>query len=109
MIKKDIQTELNKLKQKEYINKDLVAKFENRLNEDIPLLRDEHSPNHFCVFFIPYHKKTNSVFIGHHVKANLWIPPGGHVDTNETLTGTAIREIYEELQYKANPRELDLI
>ncbi len=107
-MKTSIEKVLNILKQKDYTDKNLIAKFENRLKLDIPLLRQENSTDHFCVFFIPIHKESNSIFMGHHIKANLWIPPGGHIDANETPIITVIREVSEELQYFAKPEDLEL-
>lgn len=37
------------------------------------------------------------VLLVHHRKAGLWLPPGGHVDPDETPLQTAQREITEEL------------
>lgn len=36
------------------------------------------------------------VLLGHHMKVNKWVPPGGHVDPGETPCETAVREAKEE-------------
>lgn len=59
--------------------------------------RDENPASHFCVYFLPYNKKTGEVFIVHHKKSGLWIAPGGHVGKGENLHATVNREIFEEL------------
>ncbi|MDA1337982.1 MAG: NUDIX hydrolase [bacterium] len=107
-MKNAIQTELNKLKKKDYINLELINNFEKRLNGNDLIIRDEGISDHFCAFFVPIHTKSSSIFMGHHIKANLWIPPGGHIDANETPLETAVREIKEELQYTAKPTDLEL-
>jgi 8-oxo-dGTP diphosphatase len=38
-----------------------------------------------------------SVLLVDHVKAGLWLPPGGHVDPDEHPTATARRQLLEEL------------
>ena len=62
--------------------------------------RDENLASHFCVYFLPYNKKTRKVFIVHHKKSGLWIGPGGHIDKGEDLHTTLNREIFEELGVK---------
>ncbi|GAB4228978.1 MAG: hypothetical protein Tsb0021_06660 [Chlamydiales bacterium] len=37
-----------------------------------------------------------NVLLIHHPKYHVWIPPGGHVEPNETPVETAVREAYEE-------------
>ena len=61
--------------------------------------RDEGNPHHYCVFFLPIHRSSSSIYLGHHKKANDWIPPGGHIDQGESPTDTAIREMKEELNH----------
>ncbi|NYZ79654.1 NUDIX domain-containing protein [Candidatus Micrarchaeota archaeon] len=39
----------------------------------------------------------NKVLLIHHRKLDRWIPPGGHIDPNETPDGALRREIKEEL------------
>ncbi len=107
-MKNTIQTELDKLKKKDYIDLELINNFEKRLNENNLLLRDEDISDHFCAFFVPIHPKSSSIFMGHHIKTNLWIPPAGHIDANETPLETAIREVKEELQYNAKLDDLEL-
>lgn len=62
-----------------------------------PLLRDkggEPSPHlvaYCCV------TQGDQILLVHHRKADLWLPPGGHVDPGETPVHSARREIREEL------------
>ncbi|MBU3904949.1 MAG: NUDIX domain-containing protein [Nanoarchaeota archaeon] len=39
----------------------------------------------------------NKVLLIHHKKLNMWLPPGGHIDKDETPDDAVIREIKEEL------------
>lgn len=70
--------------------------------------RSEGQPHHFCSFIVPIHRESQSVFIGHHKKANDWIPPGGHIEPNEDPIETVIRESEEELQYKPDRDQIQL-
>lgn len=62
-----------------------------------PLLREQggtpspHLVSYCCVI------DGNHILLGHHRKAGLWLPPGGHVDPGETPIQAAQREISEEL------------
>ena len=40
---------------------------------------------------------NNKVLLIHHKKLDIWIPPGGHIDENETPDEALEREIMEEL------------
>ncbi len=41
-------------------------------------------------------EKTKQVLLIHHKKLDKWLPPGGHIDPNETPPEAAIREAKEE-------------
>jgi 8-oxo-dGTP diphosphatase len=64
---------------------------------------------HLVCYFPLIDFEKESVFLGFHAKAQLWIPPGGHIDEGETPVETVIRECGEELQIPARfiePRPL---
>ncbi|MCX6791100.1 MAG: NUDIX domain-containing protein [Candidatus Gribaldobacteria bacterium] len=87
---------------KRVIKRDITesdAVFEDFLNrlEEGNLTRDENTLTHFGVFFLPFNKKENKVFLVHHKKSGLWIAPGGHIDKDERLLEALNREIQEEL------------
>lgn len=42
---------------------------------------------------------NDKVLLLFHRKLRKWLPPGGHVDTNETPTDAGIREVFEETGY----------
>ena len=53
---------------------------------------------HYCSFFLPYDESEGKIYLGHHIKANDWIPPGGHIEVGETPKDAAVREMMEELK-----------
>ncbi len=59
--------------------------------------KGERAQAHYCAFFLPYDKHSGTIYLGHHKKADDWIPPGGHIEPGETPSMTAIREMREEL------------
>jgi 8-oxo-dGTP pyrophosphatase MutT (NUDIX family) len=61
------------------------------------LTKGEGNPHHVNAFFLPYDKKSGKIFLGHHIKANDWIPPGGHIEPGESPEEACIREMQEEL------------
>lgn len=71
-------------------------------------LQSKNPRDHFCVFFLPYHKQSNSIFLVHHKKAVDWIPPGGHIEEGEYPELTVFREMQEELSYCITPHEIEL-
>lgn len=68
-----------------------------RLAGDYKLTRDEGEPKHFCCYFFPYDLQAKKVFIVHHKKAQLWLAPGGHMDSKERPIEALNREVREEL------------
>lgn len=53
---------------------------------------------HLCVYFAPFDEARRSVLLVDHVKAGLWLFPGGHVDDGEDPRTTVVREASEELE-----------
>jgi len=70
-----------------------------RLGNGLPT-RDENARSHFCAYFLPFNMESRRVFVVHHKKSGLWLSPGGHIDSGETLLQAVNREIGEELGVK---------
>lgn len=54
-------------------------------------------PKHLVSYFTLFDPKQNSLLLVDHKKAQLWLPPGGHVEPGEHPMDTAHRELEEEL------------
>lgn len=87
---------LNEIQELPFDSEEIRAAFV-ALSETKKVIIDENPHQHVCVYTLPYHHETKQVLLGHHIKANKWLVPGGHVDAFETIVKTAIREIKEEL------------
>lgn len=72
--------------------------FNDFLNHNTIYTRDEGNIHHYCVFFLPYDQADKKVYLGNHIKAQEWIPPGGHIDEGEHPLETVKREALEELK-----------
>ncbi|MGH3614280.1 MAG: NUDIX domain-containing protein [Pseudonocardia sp.] len=53
---------------------------------------------HLCVYFALFDETRRTVLLVDHVKAGLWLFPGGHVDDGEDPRTTVLRETAEELR-----------
>jgi 8-oxo-dGTP diphosphatase len=54
-------------------------------------------PRHLVSYVVPVDPADGSLLLVDHIKAGLWLPPGGHVEPDEHPAGTARREASEEL------------
>jgi ADP-ribose pyrophosphatase YjhB (NUDIX family) len=58
-------------------------------------------PRHLVSYFVPFDTASRRVLLGDHVKAGLWLPPGGHCEDGEDPRDTVTREAREELAVEA--------
>ena len=85
----------------------IKQKFLSRISQG-KLTREENPESHFGVYFLPFDPESRKVFLIHHKKSGLWLFPGGHMEINEYIQKTLIREAKEELCLKIQPGEIDL-
>lgn len=74
------------------------------IDSDAQLFRiskPDNPPKHLVSYFVLYDESKRSIMLIDHVKAELWLPTGGHVDPDEDPHETVTREAYEELKIKA--------
>ncbi len=70
--------------------------------EEIFRIKKPDIPNkHLVSYFCLYDVKREKILLVDHIKAQLWLPSGGHVDINEHPFETAKRECLEELSVEA--------
>lgn len=106
-MKNSIRREILKIKDLLYVDKQNFATMLDQIDKETNLTRPQNQKDHFCSFFLPIHQKSKSIYLGDHIKAGSWIPPGGHIELDESPIDTVIREFQEELQYK--PKEKDIL
>lgn len=58
-------------------------------------------PKHLVSYFVVIDPLHRSLLLGDHIKAQLWLPSGGHVKLNEHPKDTVVREAQEELKLHA--------
>src|SRR3989338_3807006 len=90
------------LSKRKHISRTTLAQFGKRLQKG-NILRSQNPKSHFCVFFVPVCLKSRKIYLGRHKKANDWIPPGGHIENEESPTATVMREFKEELGFELKP------
>ncbi|MDD5589599.1 MAG: NUDIX hydrolase [Candidatus Portnoybacteria bacterium] len=56
---------------------------------------------HLVSYFLPIDSRQDKILLIDHIKAQLWLPAGGHVEPNEDPKVTVEREIKEELNTDA--------
>ena len=96
------------LRKKSHIEKNTIERFLKRIDSNIPLTKENNFYDHICSFFVPVNRKNKLIYIGHHIKADQWIPPGGHIKTDETPIETVKREFEEELKHKLTREKIEL-
>ncbi len=66
------------------------------------LQRPNVPPWHLAVYFVMIDPAAAQILLLDHIKAGLWLPPGGHVEEAEDPRDTVEREIIEELGLPAS-------
>lgn len=61
------------------------------------IARPDKPPKHLVAYFVLIDPDHRSILLGELIKANLWLPSGGHVLLNEHPRQTVLRECQEEL------------
>jgi 8-oxo-dGTP pyrophosphatase MutT (NUDIX family) len=102
-----IRIEIERVLRQKKFDPVIIQDFEQRLRRK-NLIRDENPLDHFCSFIVPIDKKSKKIFLGHHKKADDWIPPGGHIDKGESPIEAAVREAKEELGVTISEKQLEL-
>jgi len=65
------------------------------------LKKPDIPPTHLVAYFVFVDPDQQSILLVDHIKAQLWIPTGGHVEFNEDPRQTVMREAKEELGVQA--------
>jgi len=74
------------------------------IDSGAPLFRiqsPDKPPKHLVSYFVLIDPDHRSILLGDHIKAQLWLPSGGHVHPDEDPTETVRRESREELSKDA--------
>lgn len=96
------------LKRKPHVNQDVLNIILDRIASNPRISKQEGVPHHFGSFFLPVHEESRSIYLAHHIKADDWIPPGGHVDKGESPLTALRREFEEELSHKLTNEDIEL-
>lgn len=101
-------SEINKLERLSQVDKKTLTAFKDRIDEGEPYTKPQNKTSHFCALFIPLYLEKGLVYIGDHIKAKIWSPPGGHLDLGEGPVDTVKREFKEELSYELTNEDIEL-
>lgn len=63
--------------------------------------KPDKPPKHLVSYFVLIDPDHKSLLLADHIKAQLWLPSGGHVEPGESPKETVLREAIEELGQKA--------
>lgn len=99
-MKQQLQATLNKLQTISGVDQTMVEMGLLQLDSTDKYTRDTNPDEHFNVFVVPIVPSKRLIYMGHHVKADAWMPPGGHIDEGETPMKALKREFEEELGFK---------
>jgi 8-oxo-dGTP pyrophosphatase MutT (NUDIX family) len=76
------------------------------IDQEAPLFRVKRPDvpyRHLVAYFVVIDVVRRTVLLLDHIKANLWLPPGGHVEPDEDPRTTVVREFGEELGTRSVP------
>jgi|SRR3989344_1642499 len=106
-MQKQIQKEVMKLKNSNFVDASTYHQFLRRLKQG-NLTKNRNTFDHICAFFLPLDMTKKSIYLGHHIKADDWIPPGGHIEAGEMPIDTVRREFVEELDFNLTKQPIEL-
>lgn len=86
-----------------------ISDYLKRLKVDSRIAKKEGTEYHFCSFLVPIDFKKKKIYLGHHIKANDWVPPGGHIEPGEMPFDTVRREFEEELSFTLTDEKIELV
>jgi len=84
----------------DYIEKQHIDFVLNWIQSGVEIFRTEKPatpPIHLVSYFLIFSPEESKVLLVDHKKAQLWLPPGGHVEPGEDPKETVLREAKEEL------------
>jgi len=93
----EIIQQIDPLDEEESKHKNFVSKWIDSGAELFRIQKPSTPKTHLVSYFIPIDEDQGKILLVHHKKANLWLPPGGHVEKNEHPQHTVTREMQEEL------------
>lgn len=102
-----LEKEIQKFKDK-HVDTSIINQFLKKVSSTDKVTKELNIDEHICSFFVPIDKESKSIYLVHHIKANDWIPPGGHIRFNEHPVDTVIREFEEELNYQIYKKQVEL-
>lgn len=71
-------------------------------NDIFRIAKPDNPPKHLVSYFVVYDPTANKLMLIDHIKANMWLPSGGHVEVDEHPREAARREAMEELELVAD-------
>jgi 8-oxo-dGTP diphosphatase len=103
-IKLRIQDEINAIQPIDDIEQDHRSDALQWIKSGADIFRigkPDKPPKHLVSYFVLIDPDHDSLLLGDHIKAQLWLPTGGHVELNEHPKATVLRESKEELGQEA--------
>lgn len=97
---KDVEA-LDPLDDIEYAHKQDALKWLSSGVNPFRLRKPDVPPKHLVSYFVLVDQEHKSILLVDHIKAQLWLPTGGHVRINEPPSDAVVREAQEELHVKA--------
>lgn len=99
--------EIEKIYSLPHVDPNTISQFRTLKSDQDSHTKGEGNPRHYCSFFLPFDKVTNKIYLCHHIKADDWIPPGGHIEPGETPSDAAVREMKEELNIDIKKSQIE--
>lgn len=104
LIRKEIITTISSILPFDHVEREHLDFVKNWIASGTEIFRIEKpdKPNiRLISYFIIMDPSTNEFLLVDHKKADLWLPPGGHVEPNEHPRETVKREVQENLGIEA--------
>lgn len=97
LVKETYLSSLRQIQPLDEVEQEHIADALSWISKTSELCKPENMEKHACAISVILSQDRKKTFLIDHIKAGIWLPPGGHVEKGKTFIDTIKNETKEEL------------